>query len=364
VNIKDIHEGVDFFFGQRGHALKFVDFLQGVVPIRFRGDKQLISHDIHTSTYNYKYTFSVEIAPVCKDDLICLNHKLAGSMGSIGPLVLVTRVTSNITLMDPLTLRSTSMEAPVYWRAPFKAMCSSRQLVEYVILDIEPLEAPQSSGTGKWQLAEAQVARSSDFGRNDTVFFCRTHLGHLLNPGDLALGYDLANANLVDMDFEAHVNRGGRVPDVMLVKKSYEEKRRKHRQRQRNWQLKHLDMEMADERGRNEQSDAADRERFLQELEEDPEMRARINLYKDPAAAAAAAGGPGAAAAPAGAVAVAGLHDGGDSEEDGEELPQVPLDELLDDLEGLGLSEVEEGPEADGQVQQQQQHGDVDMMEH
>ena len=40
---------------------------------------------------------------------------------------------------------------------------------------------------------------------------------------------------------------------------------------------------------------------------------------------------------------------------------QVPLDELLDDLEGLGLSEVEEGPEADGQVQQQ--HGDVDMME-
>jgi nonsense-mediated mRNA decay protein 3 len=81
-----------------------------VVPIRFRGDKQLISHDIHTSTYNYKYTFSVEIAPVCKEDLVCLSHKLAGSMGSIGPLVLVTRVTSNITLMDPLTLRSTSME--------------------------------------------------------------------------------------------------------------------------------------------------------------------------------------------------------------------------------------------------------------
>jgi nonsense-mediated mRNA decay protein 3 len=28
VNIKDIHEGVDFFFGNRAHALKFVDFLQ------------------------------------------------------------------------------------------------------------------------------------------------------------------------------------------------------------------------------------------------------------------------------------------------------------------------------------------------
>jgi hypothetical protein len=40
--------------------------MQGVVPARFRADKQLVSHDIHTSTYNYKYTFSVEIAPVCK----------------------------------------------------------------------------------------------------------------------------------------------------------------------------------------------------------------------------------------------------------------------------------------------------------
>jgi nonsense-mediated mRNA decay protein 3 len=36
------------------------------VPARFRHDKQLVSHDTHTSQYNYKYTFSVEIAPVCK----------------------------------------------------------------------------------------------------------------------------------------------------------------------------------------------------------------------------------------------------------------------------------------------------------
>ena len=40
--------------------------LQSVVPCRFRSDKQLVSHDTHSNTYNYKYTFSVEIAPVCK----------------------------------------------------------------------------------------------------------------------------------------------------------------------------------------------------------------------------------------------------------------------------------------------------------
>lgn len=66
MQIKDIHEGVDFFYSQRGHALKFIDFLQSVVPLRFRADKQLVSHDTHNNTYNYKYTFSAEIVPLCK----------------------------------------------------------------------------------------------------------------------------------------------------------------------------------------------------------------------------------------------------------------------------------------------------------
>ncbi len=59
-------QGLDFYFGSRAHAVKFVDFLQSVVPLRYRADKQLVSHNIHTSTYNYKYTFSVEMSPVCK----------------------------------------------------------------------------------------------------------------------------------------------------------------------------------------------------------------------------------------------------------------------------------------------------------
>jgi nonsense-mediated mRNA decay protein 3 len=28
INIKDIHEGIDFFFSNRAHGLKFIDFLQ------------------------------------------------------------------------------------------------------------------------------------------------------------------------------------------------------------------------------------------------------------------------------------------------------------------------------------------------
>ena len=59
-------QGVDFHFSNRAHGQKFVDFLQSVIPIRFRQDKQLVSHNTHTSTYNYKYTYSVEIVPICR----------------------------------------------------------------------------------------------------------------------------------------------------------------------------------------------------------------------------------------------------------------------------------------------------------
>jgi hypothetical protein len=65
-------------------------------------------------------------------------------------------------------------------------------------------------------------------------------------------------------------------------------------------------------RGRNEAADAADRERFLQELEEDAEMRARVALFKDSTALAAAA-----AAAPS------GMAEGDDSDDEDGDLPQV-----------------------------------------
>jgi nonsense-mediated mRNA decay protein 3 len=414
VTVRDINEGVDFFFGNRAHAQRFVDFLQGAVPVRYRADKQLVSHDIHTSSYNYKYTFSVEIAPPCRDDLVCLPHRTSQALGGLGPLALVTRVGGGITVTDPTTARSVTLDAPSYWRSPFKALFTSRQLVEYVVLDVEEEQQGRYSGgasvaaslvagggkgggssrlcggsgtpaaaaapstvagsaygpgtvatsTARYATAELQLARSSDFGRNDTTFFARTHLGRLLKPGDIALGYDLAGSNATSLDYDALVARGGRVPDVVLVRKSYEDKRARRRQRRaagasgaggsRPWQLKRLPMEVADEgagpRGRNEAAEAADRERFLEELEEDPDMRARVNLYRAPGGEEAAAAGGGAGARSAAARGPRPLPGIGEEEDDDaaldtedddddDDVPQVPLDELLDDLEALELDE-------------------------
>lgn len=116
IQIKKKHEGLDFFYSNRSHGVKFIDFLQSVVPIRFRvGDKQLVSHDTHNNTYNYKYTFSVEIAPVCRDDLVCLPPKVYSSLGGIGPVVLCTKVTNQIVLTDPRTLQTAVADAKQFW---------------------------------------------------------------------------------------------------------------------------------------------------------------------------------------------------------------------------------------------------------
>lgn len=93
---------------------------------------------------------------------------------------------------------------------------TSRQLTEFIILDIEPCGEPTGE---KVQLSEAQVARVQDFGKNDTVMFCKTHLGGVLKAGDMAWGYDVAGANMVDPEIEKFKNL--QMPDVVLVRKSY-----------------------------------------------------------------------------------------------------------------------------------------------
>lgn len=90
-----------------------------------------------------------------------------------------------------------------------------------------------------------------------------------LLAGDSALGYDMANANYVGLDFDAYVAKGGSMPDVVLVRKSFSERRKKRRDRggtQRAWKLKQLDMEVDDTNGRRnaEAQLEEDRERFYE----------------------------------------------------------------------------------------------------
>ncbi|KAK6931157.1 Nmd3, N-terminal [Dillenia turbinata] len=311
INIKQVNQGIDFFFSNRSHAVKFVEFLGKVAPINHRHDKQLVSHDPKSNDYNYKHTFSVEICPICREDLICLPPKVALSLGNLGPLVICTKVSNSITLLDPFTLRHCSLDAAQYWRTSFKPLLSSRQLVEYIVLDVETSNIEVNAGGSKYVLAEVEVARVCDFGKNDQIFRIRTHLGRLLSPGDFALGYDLYAANTNDIDLDKH--RGLALPEAVLIKKSYEEKRQRKHRKNRLWKLKSLNMEVDNTtKGRvDEQKMNSEYEQFLRDLEENPELRFNISLYHNRDYQPSE---------------MASVTDGGD-------VPSVPLEELLADLD-------------------------------
>lgn len=136
LNIKACHEGLDFYFTKKDEARKLVDFFQTMVPCKYIVSQQLISHDIHSNVFNYKHTFSVEIAPVCKDDVVCLPPAVARSLGSMSQMCICLRVTSSLHFLDPTTLQVSELSSQQFWRNPFHGLCSPKQLTEYVVMDI------------------------------------------------------------------------------------------------------------------------------------------------------------------------------------------------------------------------------------
>lgn len=99
-------EGLDFFYATENHARKMVDFLSSVLPIKYQHSKKLLSHDIFSNIYNYKFTYCVDIVPLSRESIVCLPKKLTQHLGSISSLCLVNRVTNAIHLIDPCSGQS------------------------------------------------------------------------------------------------------------------------------------------------------------------------------------------------------------------------------------------------------------------
>jgi nonsense-mediated mRNA decay protein 3 len=129
---------------------------------------------------------------------------------------------------------------------------------------------------------QVEIARKEDFGTNDKTFIVNSHLGEILNYNDTVLGYDLDAMNLADLEDYQHGSKT--MPDVVLVKKTYPRLRKA--QKNRIWKLKHLDKEAVDENNihkKKAQGNKNDRdyEMFLRDIEDDPEMRQQIALFRN-----------------------------------------------------------------------------------
>jgi len=318
-NIKVIHEGLDFYYAEKRDARKLVDFLQAIVPCKYQTAQELISHDIHNNTYNYKFTFSVEIVPICKDQVVCLPVKLAQSLGNIGQIAVCQRVTTAMHLIDPNSLQIAEVSGVTFWRFPFCGLSHPKQMQEFIVMEsdfIKDKDKYNVSGAGqlstKHVLSDVWVVRANELGTDGQQYFCRSHLGHLLQPGDSVLGLDIRTSNFNDVNLDRM--KADKIPDVVLVKKIFAETL--HRSQKRKWKLKHLEGEGA---GRENANDAREYNDFLEDLEEDADFRANINIYKDSSKIPVEA-----------------------EESDDEGLPQISLQEMLDDLA------IEDATGADG----------------
>jgi len=332
INIKETQNGLDFFFSARNQAEKFVDFLTSVAPVRSKKSQELISMDIHTSTKSYKFSYSVELVPICKDDLVALPLKLAKQIGNISPLTLCYRVGTSINLIDPNTLQTTDVSTPIYWRSPFASLADVQELVEFVVMDIEPVGPPK----GRFLLAEATVARASDLGVNDTTYFVRTHLGAVLHAGDSVMGYHLTGTNFNNPQFEALEDNSAyasQIPDVVLVKKHYP--RKKKSGKNRNWRLKRMNKDEGEMLPRKQDQERMDRdfEMFLRDVEEDTELRSTVALYK------AQQEKRRAEKMELDAVEAASVAQTEETEEGEDELPKIDMEELLDEFDELNVND-------------------------
>lgn len=324
INIKEAKDGIDFFFSARNQAEKFVDFLKSVVPVNVKKSQELISQDVHTSKKSYKFTFSVELIPICKDDLVCLPIPLAKQIGNISPLVLCYRIGTTVNLLDPNTLQTADIGSPIYWRAPFTALAEAPDLVEFIVLDCEPLGPTR----GKWVLAEVQLARATDLGVNDKAYFARTHLGGMLHAGDSVMGYMLTGTNYNNPQLEAveaSSTYGSTIPDVVVVKKHFPNRRRNRR---RNWRVKRMAKDEGELLPKKADQDRMEREfeQFLRDIEEDDEFRQGVQLYKKPKKQPQAD-----------EMSIATME----ADED-DDVPKVNMDELLEDFDELAIGDEQQ----------------------
>ena len=99
--------------------------------------------------------------------------------------------------------------------------------------------------------------------------------------------FDVQNSNVSETHYDAYRHKRGdeNLPDVIIVKKSYGSNFKRHKKRE--WKVKRLKVE-EDEENNNKKSSkqaahAKDEEllEFYNEIEEDEDMRGKVQVFKD-----------------------------------------------------------------------------------
>jgi len=354
LNIKEHPEGVDFYFSNRSQANSFCSFIHEFVPCQMKTSRQLISVDEKSNEAEYKETFRLEIAPVCQDDLVILNEDNYKKLGSIGPVLLCYKQIKSLKFIDPITFETLDLDNNTYWRYELKSEIDRKCLSEFLILNVEEeidykklaendksqrvikkivnnrkqkkqkmeLDDTKSSiktnmtNSSKYmellekkledkkiKIVNVKCIRNSEKEENKEIIEVRTFLGKKMHPGDVYYGYDLTRINISDENEEFLSKKKGKIPDIILVKKKYNNYKR-------IFKLKHLKMDVEDENEESEEEKEneenienkknkkkkqkkikknkkknknmdKDMDEFLKDVGTNKEMREYIKMYRD-----------------------------------------------------------------------------------
>lgn len=258
-SIEESREGLDLHYSFQRDAEKAVQFLQQNAPIRLTKSSQLVSTNTHTGKSSYKFTYSVELAPICREDLVIIPSKFSQVKGGMARLVLCHKLNSNLHFVDPNSCRTTFIKSVDFWRSPFPSLASSRanELSEFLVLDTEITGVIN----GKFVLADVTIAKTNDMSQEILV---RTHLGAILHEGDTVLGHDLRTAQFNNEDWDSLKTE--EIPEVILVRKIYPDKQKKAKARKDRKPLQRMVAEYND--GSVDPNMGSDYEEFLNEVDE------------------------------------------------------------------------------------------------
>ncbi|ELA46779.1 hypothetical protein VCUG_01738 [Vavraia culicis subsp. floridensis] len=249
-NIKERKDGIDFYYLDRHSACEMVNFLEGAIGTKLLVSNRLMTEDRNNNKMKYKFSYSVEIFPLCKDDLVVLSEEFAKKR-NISRLMLVLKVSRRITLVDPVSSKTIDITNKCFWsnRECFNVVMTSKDLTLFRVTEVER-DYRQAFGTvetDKWGFKSVDCFVTREY-NNDV--HCKSHLGSILNEDDEIYGYDLGNCNLHFIDRDLF--------KAILVRKNY----------------KNLNLSVNTERERDREY-----EFFLEDVFEDDDLKKNVDLY-------------------------------------------------------------------------------------
>jgi nonsense-mediated mRNA decay protein 3 len=139
LSVKEVGGGLDFYFKNKSQAMRICDFLQGVVPTKLKTAQQLVSHDEHANIFNYKFTYSLEIPKICREDLVLVSPKISKSFGGVNNVLVCYKVSTLMHLIDPLTMKSVDINSKFFFQneSDFHVFSFKGHATEFLILSVE-----------------------------------------------------------------------------------------------------------------------------------------------------------------------------------------------------------------------------------